>query len=83
MVVLCRRSSKVSRCGCGEVGGVANNSIGCSLGECDGDGDLAGCDGAGGVVVAIGVIVGGGVWMTTFGGVGVERLRKFSLAMGE
>ena len=61
LVDLGGRSSKSSRYGCGNVGGVLNNSIGWSLGEFGSDGDLTGCDGAGGGVVAIGVIVGGGV----------------------
>ena len=34
-------------------------------------------------MVATGVMVGGGVFMTTCEGVGVDKVRKFSLAIGE
>ena len=34
-------------------------------------------------MVAIGVMVGGGVCMTTLDGVGVDKVRKFSLAIGD
>jgi hypothetical protein len=74
-------SSKSSRCG--DVGGVLNNSKGWSVGDFGGDGDLTGCDGAGGGVEAMGVMVGCGVCITTCDGVGVESVRKFSLAMGD
>ena len=79
------RSSNSSRYGCGDVGGVLKSSMGWSFGEDGDDADFSNCDGAGagGGVVATGVMVGGGVFMTTCEGVGVDKVRKFSLAMGE
>ena len=55
------KSSKVSKNGCGEVGGVVKSSIGSSFGDFGGDGDLDDGSGAGGGVVGIGDFVGGGV----------------------
>ena len=57
------RSSRVSINGCGEVGGVAKSSIGSNFGDFGGDGDLDDGSGAGGGVVGIGDLVGGGVVM--------------------
>ena len=74
--------SKLSKNGCGEVGGVAKSSMGSSFGDSGGDGDLGGCDGAGSGVVAIGVLVGDGVvtMIGDFGGgVGVLKLGSFHL----
>ena len=60
--------------------------MGSSLRDFGGDGDFGGCDGAGGGVVAIGVLVGGRV-VTMIGdvggGVGVLRVNKFSSLMGD
>ena len=72
--------------GFGDVGGVPKSSIGSSLGDFGGDGDLDGWVGVGGRIGSVGVLVGGGVLIIGLkvgDGVGVARFKKFSSLMGK
>ena len=78
------KSSKSSKNGFGDVGGVENNSNGMSVGDFGGDGDFDVWMGAGGG--ELGVFVGGGVVIVIGdcgGGVGVAKVMVMSSLMGD